>query len=170
MEVSTIRDIKPHDELSTFLVWFFEVRPFFYVPSKGGLNFVDGAHTITLYRVEDKQVQMILMDPDIEIPEHVHPNVDSYEVALNGMTFTHSGQELVNYATDQEVTEAGLYMNHGLCVRVKPNDLHGGNSSPDGAVFISVQHWLNGVTPTSVEKDWEGDTLGAAHASTIIKN
>ena len=168
MEISTIRDIVPHDELSTFLVWFFEERPFFYVPARESIHFVEGANTITMYRVGNKQAQMILMDPDVEIPEHVHPNVDSYEVALNGMTFTHSGQELVNYETDNEVTEAGLYMNHGMCVRVKPDDVHGGNSSPNGAVFISVQHWLNDVPPTSVERDWSGSTLGDTHTGSIL--
>ena len=40
-------------------------------------------------------------------------------------------------------------------VRVLPNAVHGAKAHKDGGCFMSVQHWLNGVSPSSVGNDWK---------------
>jgi hypothetical protein len=161
MEVSTIREIKGHDELSGFMEHYFQVNPRAMIPLDHILTFVDGLSGMTVYREGQFQVQLFLVAPLVEIHDHRHPNVDSYEVALTGMEFRHSGEIILPawWALDPRST--------GQCIRVKTQDLHGATAGPDGGSFLSVQHWLNGVRPTSVGDDWQGQTMGEKHDSEI---
>ena len=41
-------------------------------------------------------------------------------------------------------------------VRIRPTDLHSGYGNTPYA-FLSIQHWLNSVQPTSVGLNWIGE-------------
>ena len=56
-----------------------------------------------------------------------------------------------------------------LNINIKPNDWHGGVASKNGGAFISIQHWLNGVKPTHVGADWQGEVMGQKHLDETIK-
>lgn len=81
------------------------------------------------------------------IPEHTNPNVDSIEVYVGGnIRFSHSGK----YIYPKEALHArdgplGCASRRGMTIRLRPNDLHGGTFGEGGGLFLSVQHWLNGV-------------------------
>ena len=115
--------------------------------------FVDGITGITLFRNGQFQVEMFICPPNIEIPDHIHPNVDSFEISLYGMRFRHE-----NGLCD-ETDELKMYDS----LRVRPQDKHGGISGPIGAAFISIQHWLNDVAPHRIAKDYEGGLVGKEH-------
>ena len=69
------------DELSNFAYWYLtsgEVDKF-YTPIKNGLLFIEGVSGIVLYRNEQFQVELFICQPNLVIPEHTHPDVDSYE-------------------------------------------------------------------------------------------
>ena len=53
-------------------------------------------------------------------------------------------------------------------MRVRPNDVHGGVFGPGGGVFLSIQHWLNGVEPHCVARDYTGITMGRDHQSKVL--
>jgi hypothetical protein len=75
------------DELSNFAYWYLtsgEVDKFF-TPIKNGLLFIEGVSGIVLYRNEQFQVELFICQPNLFIPEHTHPDVDSYECFLYGM-------------------------------------------------------------------------------------
>jgi hypothetical protein len=55
-----------------------------------------------------------------------------------------------------------------MAVRVRPNDLHGAVVGEGGGVFLSVQHWLNGVKPHCVGSDCNGVTMGKNHLSNVV--
>jgi hypothetical protein len=40
-------------------------------------------------------------------------------------------------------------------------------TGPEGGVFMSVQHWLNGVEPHCVAADYSGIVMGDHHLSTV---
>lgn len=153
-----IWDITPADELESFAKWFVQERPLFFVPT-GGVMFIENACGACLFRQETLQVELFMVSPDGDIPEHVHPNVDSIEIALWGMRFTHSGQTMMDFEH--------MEMGRGMGIRVRPGDWHGGRASPVGACFLSVQSWLNEVPPTTVVNDWSGEVLGARHLDQI---
>ena len=75
------------DELSHFLDWYRENPQRIYVPLENSVHFVEGVTGLTIYRHGEYQVQLFTTTPNTVIPSHVHPNVDSYEVALSGMEF-----------------------------------------------------------------------------------
>ena len=153
------------DELSNFAYWYLtsgEVDKF-YTPIKNGLLFIEGVSGIVLYRNEQFQVELFICQPNLVIPEHTHPDVDSYEFFLHGMKFTHSGETVINNE-EALLEQDGFPINAYQTIRVKPNDPHGGTASKYGGAFISIQHWLNDVDPTHVSSNWEGNSMGQQHS------
>jgi quercetin dioxygenase-like cupin family protein len=68
-----------------------------YTPMKNGLVFIEGVSGIVLYRVKSFQVELFICQPNCVIPQHTHPDVDSYECFLYGMKFTHSGETIIDH-------------------------------------------------------------------------
>ena len=96
---------------------------------------------------KDIQVQLFSVPPNYIIPEHTHPNVDSYELLVGGdIRFSKGGK----WVTDKDVLPAassgieGLHPSRGTLVRVHPETSHGGAFGKSGGVFMSIQQWING--------------------------
>lgn len=154
------------DDLEQFMGWFLKSRPLL-VPATSALSFYETAVGIVLYRQPPYQVQLFIAKPNTPIVEHEHPNVDSFEVFLHGMEFTHGGAMQIAMADALRVNECGLPIAYGAPIRVKPTDRHGGIGSHNGGAFLSIQKWLNGVPPTCVAADWSGDPMGPDHKTKI---
>lgn len=154
------------DDLSYFANWYLTSEKIdrIYTPFKNPLLFIEGVSGIVLYRSKPYQVELFICQPNLIIPEHTHPDVDSYECFLYGMKFTHSGETVMS---EEEALEEqdGYPINAYQTIRVKPNDLHGGTASKNGGAFISIQHWLNDVEPTHVSSNWNGDSMGKQHSN-----
>lgn len=147
------------DELEKFYEWYASSRPFL-VPQDKAQDFIEGLTALTLYREGPFQVQLIVVSPNVVIPTHTHPNVDSFEVFLRGMVFHLNGEILINEDQRDErngLSSAAAFRN----IRVRPTDPHGGYAGPNGGAFLSVQHWS--CEPTSVGDSWEGPHLGKRH-------
>ena len=153
------------DELSNFANWYLTSGEIdrIYTPFKNPLLFIEGVSGVVLYRVKPYQVELFICQPNLIIPEHTHPDVDSYELFLYGMKFTHSGETVMS-KDDALEEENGYPLNAYQTIRVKPNDLHGGTASDKGGAFISIQHWLNDVEPTHVSSNWDGNSMGTKHS------
>ena len=153
------------DDLSYFANWYLTSEKIdrIYTPFKNPLLFIEGVSGIVLYRSKPYQVELFICQPNLIIPEHTHPDVDSYECFLYGMKFTHSGETVMS---EEEALEEqdGYPINAYQTIRVKPNDLHGGTASKNGGAFISIQHWLNDVEPTHVSSNWNGNSMGKQHS------
>ena len=153
------------DKLSNFANWYLtsgEIKGIYTPSAKNALVFIDGLYGISLYRKKPYQVELFICQPNLNIPEHTHPNVDSYECFVYGMKFTHSGKTVIS--EEQSLEETNKLPTHAYqTIRVKPNDPHGGVASKYGGAFISIQHWLNDTEISHVGLDWSGDTMGKAH-------
>lgn len=157
------------DVLTDFLYWFLQKglsNP--QIPLFGAVNRIEDVTSILLYRKNQFQVQLFAVPGNCVIPEHTHPNVDSYEVYVGGhIKFSHSGKWT---ARDEDInlpTPNGLPTMRGQIVRVRPSDKHGGVFGPGGGVFLSVQHWLNGISPHCVAADYSGPVMGANHFAQV---
>jgi hypothetical protein len=159
--------VTSYDELTAFLEWWAKAPNVGFVPFDSPVHYIDGVTCVTLYRKAPFQVQMFIVPPDYIIAEHTHPNVDSYEVYCGGnINFSHSQK----WVAPQEMLvpdEQGLAKMRGQYIRVRPNDLHGGTFGPQGGVFMSVQHWLNGLEPTCVASDYIGVVSGPEHLAHV---
>lgn len=133
-----------NDPLHQFLLFWLKNREFSPPVDAQVSYFNNKVVGSVLYRRGNFQVQLFTVAPYIEIPDHIHPNMDSYEVHVGGdIAFR------INGAYNQNMI-AGL---PGVA-RVLPTDFHGGSFGKNGGLFLSVQHWINGVTPSSAGEDW----------------
>jgi len=117
---------------------------------------------LTLYRQKDLQVQLYNLPPNSEIPLHVHPNMDSFEVYVGGdALFTVEGIdteehnrkiENFDHLEDKEEFYKEMFLRN---FRVTETTSHGGRMGEKGGAWLSIQHWKNGVKPSSPIEDWE---------------
>jgi hypothetical protein len=152
------------DQLENFKNWYIAQKLIIRlcVPFDNPLMFIDGISGLTLYRQNNFQVQLFICEPNVNIPEHIHPNIDSFELFLYGMKFTHCGKTIID--SNMALKENNkMPFHYYQTIRVKPNDWHGGISSKNGGSFISIQHWLNNTKPTHVSNDWQGNVVGNKH-------
>lgn len=109
-----------------------------------------------LYRAGCWQVQLFILKPNCVVPEHRHPNVDSYEVFLSGdVEFTLDAQIAMPMGLSAVPGFDGHHEMLGTHIRVAPGMWHGATSGAKGGLFLSIQQWLNNVPPTNVGDDWE---------------
>lgn len=144
----------PSNESSVrdFAVWWLRNRPF-SVPKSDAVLYYDGFAGVTLFRHENFQVQLVIVKPDHKSPSHSHPNIDSVEYGLAG---------------DGEGTfESDRNARFGPLVFIEPGESHTAGAGHTGGAFISIQKWINGTTPTSVELDWNGTPLDKNHAELL---
>lgn len=158
------------DNLERFLDWFLTDGPRIgMVPFTGAVGRVDGVTKVTWFKHGQFQVQLFIVSPNYIIPEHTHPNVDSFEIYLGGqINFSHCGRYATNKWADAVADKYGCSPERGMIIRVRPDDLHGGTFGPEGGVFMSVQHWLNGVEPHCVSADYSGIVMGPEHAKGVV--
>lgn len=155
------------DRLESFANWYLSSEKGLAVPALKSIHFMDNLTAVTLYRRDQFQVEMILCKPNSEIPDHVHPNVDSFEMYVSGsIMFRHGGKLLIPKEQADSVNWDGGSEMRGFKIRVKPDDYHGAAFGDSGGCFLSIQHWLSGV-PTTVGHDWKGEVLGPVHEATI---
>jgi hypothetical protein len=161
---------RPADPLEKFLKQCLQKgSPIGCVPLHGAMRHIDGVTAVLWYREAPFQIQLFIVLPNQIIPEHTHPNVDSYEVYAGGqIKFSHSGKFLFGDADLDEPSESGLPKQRGGIIRVRPSDLHGGTFGPSGGVFFSVQHWLNGVEPHCVSADYDGVVMAPEHKAVVV--
>jgi len=146
---------------------------------------VDGWYRKIQYRNKPFQVEVLRSTSphgEFIIPEHYHPNVDSFEVYICGdIDFSHGGTWLSRWdrkdyryvdinqkkiLTPPDGGKLGSFKDFSnitnmdaFVVRVKTSDIHGAYIGPNGGTFMSVQHWLNDVDPDCVGKDYVGDNI-----------
>ena len=157
------------DPLDTFLAWFLNHGTVLgRVPLFDAVSKIESVTRVVWYRQPPFQVELFIVPPGCIIPEHTHPNVDSYEVYIGGqIRFSHSGKFVVAEADIAKPTENGASPLRGQIIRVRPEDPHGGTFGLGGGVFFSVQHWLHGVEPHSVANDYNGPVMGPDHLTQV---
>lgn len=176
------------DKLEKFCEWFLRGMPVMgMVPRQGAVGRFESVTSLILYRNPPFQVQMFMTSDEFIVPEHTHPNVDSIEVYMGGnIKFSHGGvfagrdkwkplQGETIPAPPPELGCAnrgegrlGTSRRRGMMIRVRPNDVHGGMTGEGGGVFLSVQHWLNGVEPHCISNDYSGVAMGPDHFSKVV--
>lgn len=159
MHLLSTWDFEPKTDLERYLKFVtneLKISP--WLTPDDSLSFIDGTHGYTLHREGQFQAQLFTLSPNVVVPNHIHPNVRSFEVVIRGITFRLFDETLLTPDDTHLI---------GRAVYVGNNDWHGGFSSNKGGAFLSVQEWLNGIKPSSVEDDWVGDPMGPLHVENI---
>lgn len=152
------------------------VSDFLLVPYNAVNDFGTDMTSIVLHRTRDYQTELFIAPREWKttkhsrnyhfadggrqesIGQHRHPNVDSYEVPLCGqIDFYVNGKPISTPERIRAISPRGQSGVYGSYTRILPTDWHGAAFGSGGGAFMSVQHWLNGVPPSSVGLDWEGE-------------
>ena len=140
-----------YDPLMAYAYWY-KAQPYAIPRSPfDGVVRVDGFSGLVLHRSGRHQVQLWICDPNTTIPEHSHPNVDSFAMWVSGdLQFMVEGG-------DGKPTNS---------FRAKPGVKHSATIGPKGAAFLTFHEFTDG-DPRSVTEDWSGPPLGAQHADML---
>lgn len=129
------------DDLEEFKNWWMSSKPI-NTPMENALSHVADTHGVVLYRQIPYQVELFNVKPNSEIPPHIHPNVDSFEVFVGG--------DIEFMCNDVFYSDNNI----GTAIRVYPQSWHGGKFGKRGGCFLSIQKWLNNIEPKFVGDDW----------------
>lgn len=145
----------PGDDLARFATWYLSGKPNLPMRPPAGkvVHFVDGVHTkaqsLVIWREGRFQVEQVACEPGLVIPPHSHPNVDSFEVHLNGgVDFVIEGRRPIPRSL------LGKRDWYGMAVRVRPGVVHWAETGPEGGAFLSIQEWPEGIEMSAVGHDW----------------
>lgn len=158
-----------NDGLDAFASWFFNnVDPIGMIPAVDTVRRIGEVTSVLWFRQGQFQVQLFIAPPNFIIPEHIHPNVDSYEVYAGGnIKFTKNKEWAASEDAVNAIDFRGLSKLRGMVIRVRPNDWHGGVFGESGGVFFSIQRWMNGVQPHCVACDYTGAVVDEHHLSLV---
>lgn len=155
-------------DVHEFLTWWFK-EPRWYFPIEGGVKTMpmlgqDAPRTAmdaVIYRRGKFQVQLFAFPAFTIIPEHLHPNVRSYEVYFGGqVSFSLDKKWIMHFEGNNDIPTNNKDL---VTCYISENSWHGGIMGPNGGMFLSVQEWLNGVTPSCVGDDWDGKACVEEH-------
>mgnify|MGYP001240419812 CR=1 FL=1 len=164
-----IHDIQPDEPLNAYVLSVASLPPIGSVPLLNAVHQIENVWSVIWHRDGQFQTQLFIAPPNCIIPEHTHPNVDSYECYVGGqIRFSHSGKWVSPKEMFTSADNGGTAVERGELIRVKPNDWHGGVFGPGGGVFLSLQHWLNGVKPHCVAADYVGAVMGEKHFAQVV--
>lgn len=158
---------QPFDALAAYADWFMQNNPRMPACPWNGITRTGAFSGIVLHRSGQFQTQLWLADPNCEIPDHKHPDVDvihvhiagNIEFLVNGKSTTLAPAGEPSFKTEDNNV---MHPSYGAFARVKPGDTHGAIVTETGGAFITFQHWIKGQ-PESVERNWDGPSLGKDH-------
>lgn len=122
-----------------------------------------GVQAGILHRDKNFQIELIVVQPNVWIPEHVHPGTDTIEYPISGhVRFVINGKELFEGYDDDRF----LSFSKGKGVRINQGDVHAGQTLPMGAMFLSIQRW-DSKQPDHIGNNWLGAGVSETHHKII---
>jgi hypothetical protein len=124
---------------------------------------------ITLFRLFPFQVQLFLFRSHSVIENHTHPNVDSFEVYVNGNLELTKENEIITTSQTMFARPDGASLCNGGMFYIPRGVIHGGtigtlvdsSGKPSGGSFLSIQFWHR-QPMTSIHQNWT-DPKGNIH-------
>lgn len=176
MSIEKIKNLKirkfnnPEADLLDFLYWYAENgNPLIQSPVSG-ITFIGNGPSLVLHREDCFQVQLFIGRPNTVIPMHNHPNVESYEMNVNGdVEFYLENDPVYPTSISGKCKTNGedILRSWGYAVHVPAGKNHWARMGARGGSFLSIQKWLKGEEPTSVDDDWQGYTMDETHAERL---
>jgi len=125
------------------------------VPRDNAIRNFGNIISFVIYRESPYQVELFIVPTaPSSFTEHTHPNVDVIEFGLTGKVLLSINGEPI--CTEATLDDWQCILINTVPIHIAPTDVHSGKGITPYA-FLSLQHWLNGVTPTSVGLNWNGE-------------
>lgn len=112
-----------------------------------------GFQCIVLQRSGNMQVEYVGIGPNVVVPPHSHPGVDSIDLLVKGSVSLTVGDLHIPRPIKR------------LGVRIGQNVTHSGVAGADGVRFLSCQRWNR--KPDFIARSWIGEPVSDKHARLI---
>jgi quercetin dioxygenase-like cupin family protein len=131
-----------------------DVPGIFVEPPMDAATVLPGLTVLTLVRRPPFQLEVVVLAPNVAVPMHGHPDVESCEIGFAGdLELSVDGSPAVIF---RGARRDGISRLLGRYVYIPAGAMHGGRTGPLGASFLTAQRWLNGVQPVCVVNNWCG--------------
>ncbi len=115
-------------------------------PDYTRMKALKGWTEVVLLRDENCQVALVTVQPNITVPRHCHPHMDSVDLAIAG----HESRFEIDGHWGPNPMRGPLAAN---LVGVPAMVPHGGTAGAEGATFLTFQFWHG--EPGYASDDWE---------------
>jgi hypothetical protein len=123
----------------------------------------DDATSFCLFRSGQFQVELYLIHPSPNLPQHGHPDVEVIKMRLD--TYA-SSQGKVMQTSHEEASNTLLQgQTHGAGINFKEK-----GGLDQGFGLLAFQKWKDGLKPTTVAARWKGQTVGSKQEALIRKH
>lgn len=139
------------DNVEAFANWYMANRMPWMVPWDAEVICSDDATAMVLFRHERFQVELYLVHPNMAIPTHCHPGMESVIVRLGAG----------NLGKRSPVGTSDIW--GAMPPVLHSGEVHGGRPmgfSPKGYAMLTFEHWTGTEEMTSAAVLWKGDTAG----------
>lgn len=131
-------------------------------PPSETVNLSDDATSFALFRRGQFQVELYLIHPSPNLPEHGHPDVEVIKMRLD--TFMWSQNQVLKTTSQEASSTLFQDQTHGAGINFKEND-----GLDQGFGLLAFQKWKDGLKPTTVAARWKGPTVGPMQEALIRK-
>lgn len=158
--------------LTEFVHWYIDnnlpIRP----PYDGEVYFTDESFSYVLYREGQYQAELYLIKPGALPPDHGHPNVENIIMILGGTIEGSINNKIndVSHLWNKHNIDGTSVFFKKLTDPLKFGDTHSIGGGPKGCAVITFEKWPEGVTPTSITRDWAGPPVGVIHKELLDNN
>lgn len=157
-------------EVTDFKQWWLDNKAPMSPPFDSAIHITDMAYALTLYRVEQFQVEIYICKPNTQTEIHKHPNIESISVYLTGnLEFANNEGKFVDLSWFQAETKFGTHFLLGKSIDVNRGESHALRVGKEGGAFLLFEKWLT-EKPSSVAVIYDGKTLGPKHDTTIANS
>lgn len=135
--------------LRAFAEWYLSGWPrFAFAPPEKSLRTGAGSTGAIIFRRGAFQAELVRFSPGHVVPPHSHPAVSSYDIHLEGSGLIELGGRMLRprSPTTTDPLRARIPVLAGV--------VHSGEAGPDGARFLSLQHWHAGAARGFIIDDW----------------
>ncbi|MGL5936903.1 MAG: hypothetical protein ACRCZI_14910 [Cetobacterium sp.] len=138
------------------------------VPRVNAITNFGNIISFVIYRKDQYQVELFIVPSSpSSFTNHRHPDVDTYEFPLSGDNTLYFDGRPIYTEAQINVWLSGLSKSQP--VHISPSQYHSGDARTPYA-FLSIQYWLNGVPPSSVGLNWDGELSSSEQAYMLNGN
>lgn len=138
-------------DVEEFADWYMANRMPWMIPWEAEVICSDDATAITTFRHGRWQVELYLVHPDMAVPSHSHPGMESVIIRLGAG----------NIARRHETGVSEIW--GAMAPVLHSGEVHGGRPlgfSPKGYAMLTFQQWPEGMEVSSAAVLWRGYTAG----------
>ena len=122
-------------------------------PPSETVNLSDDATSFALFRCGQFQVELYLIHPSPNLPQHGHPDVEVIKMRLD--TYICSQGQVLKASNEEASSTLFHGETHGAGINFKEK-----GGMDQGFGLLAFQKWKDGLTPTTVAARWKGTTVG----------